>query len=86
MLKSLLFLPSIFNNQTNLQKRSIVRGMSNLQESMIGLPPRKVSFGKTKLLTVVGVGTALGAFTASRVVALLESFDVYPDSYEDDDY
>jgi len=78
--RNILLSKSLNHNLVNCQK------MSDFSKGLIQLPPKKVRGGKTKLLFVVGSGSLIGAYTASCMVSVLESFEFYPDVADPDDY
>jgi len=82
MLKNILNLQNIVLRPTLLAQN--IRGVSGFKGGLIQLPPKKIRYGRSKLLLVMGSGTLAGAYAASCLVAMLESWEVYPDVADDD--
>jgi len=83
-------LKNILKSQNILLRNSLVthnrKCLSDFKGGLIQHPPKKTRLGRTKLLMVMGSGTLVGAYTASCMVSMLESFEFYPDAADPDDY
>jgi len=86
MLNSIFKCKNIITSTNVRQNKPYMRGMSSIAKDIIPLPPAKMRFGKTKTFLMFGSGSCLGAYAAKCMVGILESWDVYPDVADPDDY
>lgn len=84
MLRNILQVRNVLlSNHQNMTKTKTV---TDFQQDLIRMPPSRIRFAKSKVLFVIASGVSLGAYSASCLVSVLESFDFYPDAADDDDY
>lgn len=55
-------------------------------QTIVEEAPAKIKFGRLKAAFVMVGGVSFGSYLATKFVSLLETFDVYPDIVDEDEF
>jgi len=55
-------------------------------QTRVEAAPSKIKFGRLKAAFVMVGGVSFGSYLATKFVSLLETFDVYPDIVDEDEF